>query len=55
MEIIAHLTKNDLDAVLLACTDLQLLAPKHDLVMIIDTMKILVNSTVKMALDSDSI
>lgn len=50
LKIIFHLTDNNVDAVLLACTDLQLLTPKHNSVQIIDTMKVLVDSTVKMSL-----
>lgn len=50
IEIINGLANSNVDAVLLACTDLQLLTPKHDSVEIIDTMKILVDSTVEMSL-----
>jgi aspartate racemase len=49
-EVINGLVNDNVDAVLLACTDLQLLTPKHNSIKIIDTMKILVDSTVKMSL-----
>jgi len=51
IEIINSLANKNVDAVLLACTDLQLLAPKHSSVKIIDTMKILVDATVGMSLE----
>ncbi len=51
VEIINRLASNNVDAVLLACTDLQLLTPQHDSVKIIDTMKILVDATAKMSLE----
>ena len=51
LKIISRLADKNLDAVLLACTDLQLLEPQHDSVKIIDTMRILVDSTVKMSLN----
>lgn len=47
IEIIDDLTVKDLDCVILACTDLQLLIPEHKDVPIFDTMKILADATVK--------
>ncbi len=46
-QIIARLYKNQVDAVLLACTDLQLLKPKCPGKKLFDTMKILASATVR--------
>jgi len=51
MDIISKLAGQNLDTILLACTDLQLLVPQHGSVKIIDTMEILVNITAKVSLD----
>lgn len=51
IKIIQNLTKKGLKTILLACTDLQLLAPKIDGVGIFDTMKILVDATVNKILE----
>lgn len=48
IEIINDFENRQVDCVLLACTDLQLLIPKHPILKIFDTMKILVNATVNM-------
>lgn len=50
IEIISHLAEKEVNVILLACTDLQLLTPSYDGVTIFDTMEILVDSTVKTAL-----
>lgn len=47
LKIIEQLTKKNIEAVLLACTDLQLLAPKHPKIKIYDSMDILVLATAK--------
>ncbi len=47
IEIINDLGDKEVDCVILACTDLQLLIPKHPNVKIFDTMKIFVNATVE--------
>lgn len=47
IEIIDDLAKKNVDCIALACTDLQLLIPKHESVKIFDTMKILVDATVR--------
>jgi aspartate racemase len=47
IKIIDHLTSKNIEAVLLACTDLQLLTPQHPQVKIYDTMEILVTATAK--------
>lgn len=52
LKIIAQLAK-EVDVILLACTDLQLLTPVYDGVKIFDTMEILVEATVKKALSLD--
>ena len=46
INIIDSFQDKSLDCVILACTDLQLLIPKHPTLKIFDTMKILVDSTV---------
>ncbi len=51
LRTIGKLTEKDVDAVILACTDLQLLAPKHDGLDIFDTMKILAEATVNKVLE----
>ena len=48
IEIIDAFESKQVDCVALACTDLQLLIPKHPNLKIFDTMKILVNSSVDM-------
>lgn len=45
-EIINNLYKEDLDSIILACTDLQILNPQHDKIKILDTMRILLDATV---------
>lgn len=47
MEIIDGLADKGVDCVVLACTDLQLLIPKHPKLRIFDTMKILADATVE--------
>jgi aspartate racemase len=47
INIINSFEKEDVDCVALACTDLQLLIPKHPKLEIFDTMKILVEATVR--------
>ncbi|MBT3207473.1 MAG: amino acid racemase [Bacteroidetes bacterium] len=47
INIIDQFEKKDVDCVVLACTDLQLLIPKHPNLKIFDTMKIFANSTVE--------
>ncbi|MEI6728953.1 MAG: amino acid racemase [bacterium] len=47
IEIINDFEKENVDCVALACTDLQLLIPKHDKLKIFDTMKILVDATIR--------
>ncbi len=47
IEIINDFEWKDVDAVILACTDLQLLIPKHASLKIFDTMKIFAESTIK--------
>ena len=46
IKIIDDLGKKKVDCVALACTDLQLLIPKHPKLKIFDTMKVLVEATV---------
>ena len=46
ISIINDFQKKQVDCVALACTDLQLLIPKHPSLKIFDTMKILVDATV---------
>lgn len=47
MEIIDQFEDNGINSIVLACTDLQILKPKHKRVKIFDTMQILAKSTVK--------
>ncbi len=47
IEIINDFEKKDVDCVALACTDLQLLIPKHPRLNIFDTMKIFAEATVE--------
>ena len=47
IQIINDFEKKDVDCVALACTDLQLLIPKHPKLKIFDTMKIFADATVK--------
>ncbi len=47
IEIINDFEKKGVDCVALACTDLQLLIPKHPTLKIFDTMKIFVDATVE--------
>jgi aspartate racemase len=51
VEIINDFNKKDVDAVILACTDLQLLIPKHPTLKIFDTMKIFADATVTKILE----
>lgn len=46
MEVVTDLQLKDVDCVALACTDLQLLLPNSDEVVVFDTMKVLAESTV---------
>lgn len=45
--IINSFENKNVDCVILACTDLQLLIPKHPTLKIFDTMKILADATVE--------
>ena len=45
--IIDKLVEKKVDVVLLACTDLQLLVTKHKKITVVDTMKILVDATIR--------
>ena len=47
LEIINEFEEKNVDVVALACTDLQLLIPKHPTLKIFDTMKVLVDATVQ--------
>jgi aspartate racemase len=47
IQIINDFEKKDVDCVMLACTDLQLLIPQHPRLKIFDTMKIFAEATVK--------
>ena len=47
IKIINDFEKKDVDCVALACTDLQLLIPKHSTLKIFDTMKIFADATVE--------
>ncbi len=47
LKIIEDFGKKKVKNIILACTDLQLLIPKHSSIKIYDTMKILVDATVK--------
>lgn len=51
IKIISDFEKKDVDCVILACTDLQLLIPKLPSLQIFDTMKIFVDATVEKILD----
>lgn len=53
IEIIDELARKKVECIALACTDLQLLIPKHQKVKIFDTMKILANATVREILGKD--
>ncbi len=53
IKIINDFETKGINNVVLACTDLQLLIPKHDKVVIYDTMKIFADVTVKNILSSD--
>lgn len=54
IEIIDSLAEQNVDCVALACTDLQLLIPKHPSVEIFDTMHIFANATVEYLLDESA-
>ncbi|MGB5018209.1 MAG: hypothetical protein WBO66_00585, partial [Candidatus Moraniibacteriota bacterium] len=47
IQIISDFENKNVDCVVLACTDLQLLIPQHSTLKIFDTMKILVDATVE--------
>lgn len=49
--IINDLSKKNIDSIILACTDLQLLKPHHDKVEIFDTMQILANAIIREMMD----
>ena len=51
IQIISSFENKNVDCVILACTDLQLLIPKHEHLKIIDTMKILADATVEAILN----
>ena len=51
IQIINDFDKKNVDCVALACTDLQLLIPKHPSLKIFDTMKILANATIEKILE----
>jgi len=51
IKIINNFEEKDVDCVALACTDLQLLIPKHPTLKIFDTMKILADATVEKILE----
>jgi len=51
MEIINDFQNKEIDCVALACTDLQLLIPKHHTLKVFDTMKIFANATVNRILE----
>ncbi len=51
VQIIAGFEKKDVDCVVLACTDLQLLTPEYENMQIFDTMKILSDATVEKILE----
>ena len=55
VQIISGFERKDVNCVVLACTDLQLLIPKHPNLQIFDTMKIFVDATVKEILNSQHI
>lgn len=50
LHIINEFQESQPDCIILACTDLQLLAPTHPTIKIFDTMKILADATTKMIL-----
>ena len=54
IEIIDSFEKKEVDCVILACTDLQLLIPKHKNLTTYDTMKILADATVSRMLAKQS-
>jgi aspartate/glutamate racemase len=47
IDIVTRFAEKDVDCVVLACTDLQLLIPEHPTLKIFDTMKIFADATVK--------
>ena len=51
IKIINDFESKDVDCVALACTDLQLLIPKHPTLKIFDTMKIFADATVEKILN----
>ncbi len=51
INIIEDFEKKDVDCVILACTDLQLLIPKHQKLKIFDTMKIFADATIEKILE----
>lgn len=51
IQIINDFEKKNIDCVVLACTDLQLLIPKHPTLKVFDTMKILADATVEKILE----
>jgi aspartate/glutamate racemase len=51
IKIISDFEKKNVDCVVLACTDLQLLIPKLPALKIFDTMKIFADSTVEKILE----
>ncbi|MFH1631253.1 MAG: amino acid racemase [Candidatus Aenigmatarchaeota archaeon] len=51
IKIISDFEKKDVDCVVLACTDLQLLIPNHPTLRIFDTMKIFADATVEKILE----
>ena len=51
IKIINDFEKKNVECVVLACTDLQLLIPKHQTLKIFDTMKIFADATVEKILD----
>lgn len=53
-KIISQLDKKKVDAVILACTDLQLVTPKRKKPYVYDTMQILVDATVRYIVNNDS-
>jgi aspartate/glutamate racemase len=53
LQIVKDLAAQQINCVALACTDLQLLLPTSDDVIIFDTMKVLAESTVKAILSQD--
>jgi len=52
IQIINDLEKKDVDCVVLACTDLQLMIPQHPKLIIYDTMKIFAEATVNYMLQN---